>query len=62
MIDQIWVSLTYRDHLSKNDYDHKMIEQSGIIYLQNLVDIHKKNLINYNCNTSLYLAKRQKKN
>ena len=45
-IDQILLSLTYSDHLSKNDSGYQMIEQPGSIYLRYLVDIHKKSLMN----------------
>ena len=51
-IDQILLSLTRSDHLSNNDSGSQMIEQPGAIYLQYLVDIHKKYLINYELNTS----------
>ncbi|RZC79458.1 hypothetical protein C5167_003704, partial [Papaver somniferum] len=54
-IDQILLSLTHSDHLSKNDSGYQMVEQPGSIYLRYLVDIHKKNLMNYefNCPSSL---------
>ena len=39
-IDQILLSLTHSDHLSKNDSGYQMIEQPGAIYLRYLVDIH----------------------
>ncbi|KAG4169338.1 hypothetical protein ERO13_A12G088950v2 [Gossypium hirsutum] len=51
-IDQILLSLTHSDHLSKNDSGYQMIEQPGPIYLRYLVDIHKKYLMNYEFNTS----------
>ncbi|KAJ9545708.1 hypothetical protein OSB04_025415 [Centaurea solstitialis] len=57
-IDQILLSLTYSDHLSKNDSGYQMIEQPGAIYLRYLVDIHKKYLMNYEFNTS-FLAERR---
>ena len=57
-IDQILLSLTHSDHLSKNDSSYRMIEQSGAIYLRYLVDIHKKYLMNYEFNTSC-LVERQ---
>nr|YP_009557586.1 hypothetical protein RF2 [Macarthuria keigheryi]QBC72345.1 hypothetical protein RF2 [Macarthuria keigheryi] len=57
-IDQILLSLTHSDHLSKNDSGYQMIEQPGAIYLRYLVDIHKKYLMNYEFNTSC-LAERQ---
>ncbi|MFQ6656050.1 hypothetical protein Gotur_026319 [Gossypium turneri] len=46
-IDQILLSLTHNDHLSKNDSGYQMIEQPGPIHLRYLVDIHKKYLMNY---------------
>nr|QPC56541.1 Ycf2 [Schisandra sphenanthera] len=46
-IDQILLSLTHSDHLSKNDSGYQTIEQPGSIYLRYLVDIHKKYLMNY---------------
>nr|YP_009436463.1 hypothetical chloroplast RF2 [Cyphia crenata]YP_009436486.1 hypothetical chloroplast RF2 [Cyphia crenata]ATG26738.1 hypothetical chloroplast RF2 [Cyphia crenata]ATG26763.1 hypothetical chloroplast RF2 [Cyphia crenata] len=57
-IDQILWSLTHSDHLSKNDSDPQMIEQPGEIYLRNLVDIQKKDLINYEFNTSSLAERR----
>nr|YP_010828164.1 putative chloroplast RF21 [Santalum spicatum]YP_010828172.1 putative chloroplast RF21 [Santalum spicatum]WFF45182.1 putative chloroplast RF21 [Santalum spicatum]WFF45190.1 putative chloroplast RF21 [Santalum spicatum] len=51
-IDQILLSLTHSDHLSKNDSGYQMIEQPGAIYLRYLVDIHKKYLMNYEFHTS----------
>nr|YP_009319772.1 Ycf2 [Salpinga maranonensis]YP_009319790.1 Ycf2 [Salpinga maranonensis]APA18818.1 Ycf2 [Salpinga maranonensis]APA18819.1 Ycf2 [Salpinga maranonensis] len=50
-IDRILLSLTHSDHLSKNDSGYQMIEQPGAIYLRDLVDIHKKYLMNYEFNT-----------
>nr|AYP31976.1 hypothetical chloroplast RF21 [Canna iridiflora] len=59
-IDQILLSLTHSDHLSKNDSGYQMIEQPGSIYLRYLVDIHKKYLMNYGFNGScLALAERR---
>nr|YP_009546779.1 hypothetical chloroplast RF 21 [Anigozanthos flavidus]AYP35519.1 hypothetical chloroplast RF 21 [Anigozanthos flavidus] len=49
-MDQILLSLTHSDHLSKNDSGYQMIEQPGSIYLRYLVDIHKKHLMNYEFN------------
>nr|YP_010397446.1 Ycf2 [Illicium simonsii]UQJ77579.1 Ycf2 [Illicium simonsii] len=46
-IDQILLSLTHSDRLSKNDSGYQMIEQPGSIYLRYLVDIHQKYLMNY---------------
>nr|YP_010014353.1 Ycf2 [Ochradenus baccatus]YP_010014373.1 Ycf2 [Ochradenus baccatus]QOI12860.1 Ycf2 [Ochradenus baccatus]QOI12880.1 Ycf2 [Ochradenus baccatus] len=57
-IDQILLSLTHSDHLSKNDSGYQMIEQPGTIYLRYLVDIHKKYLINYEFNTSCLAERR----
>uniref|UniRef100_A0A3Q7G3T6 Ycf2 N-terminal domain-containing protein n=1 Tax=Solanum lycopersicum TaxID=4081 RepID=A0A3Q7G3T6_SOLLC len=51
-IDQILLCLTHSDHLSKNNSGYQMIEQPGAIYLRYLVDIHKKNLMNYEFNPS----------
>nr|YP_010419252.1 hypothetical protein RF2 [Gyrotaenia myriocarpa]YP_010419270.1 hypothetical protein RF2 [Gyrotaenia myriocarpa]USG52615.1 hypothetical protein RF2 [Gyrotaenia myriocarpa]USG52633.1 hypothetical protein RF2 [Gyrotaenia myriocarpa] len=57
-IDQILLSLTHNDHLSKNDSGYQMIEQPGAIYLRYLVDIHKKYLMNYEFNTSCLAERR----
>nr|YP_009477089.1 hypothetical chloroplast RF21 [Adenocalymma nodosum]YP_009477106.1 hypothetical chloroplast RF21 [Adenocalymma nodosum]AVM81563.1 hypothetical chloroplast RF21 [Adenocalymma nodosum]AVM81564.1 hypothetical chloroplast RF21 [Adenocalymma nodosum] len=57
-IDQILLSLTHSDHLSKNDPGVQMIEQPGAIYLRYLVDIHNKDLLNYEFNTSSLAARR----
>nr|YP_009661882.1 Ycf2 [Mimosa pudica]YP_009661900.1 Ycf2 [Mimosa pudica]QCT83227.1 Ycf2 [Mimosa pudica]QCT83245.1 Ycf2 [Mimosa pudica] len=57
-IDQILLSLTHSDHLSKNDSGYQMIEQPGAIYLRYLVDIHKKDLMNYEFNTSCLAERR----
>nr|YP_009757359.1 Ycf2 protein [Capparis spinosa var. herbacea]YP_009757370.1 Ycf2 protein [Capparis spinosa var. herbacea]QIM59175.1 Ycf2 protein [Capparis spinosa var. herbacea]QIM59186.1 Ycf2 protein [Capparis spinosa var. herbacea] len=57
-IDQILLSLTYSDHLSKNDSGYQIIEQPGTIYLRYLVDIHKKYLMNYEFNTSCLAERR----
>nr|UEN68038.1 hypothetical chloroplast RF21 [Kosteletzkya pentacarpos]UEN68039.1 hypothetical chloroplast RF21 [Kosteletzkya pentacarpos] len=57
-IDQILLSLTHSDHLSKNDSGYQMIEQPGPIYLRYLVDIHKKYLMNYEFNTSCLAERR----
>ncbi|KAL8204420.1 hypothetical protein R6Q57_010043 [Mikania cordata] len=51
-MNQILLSLTHNDHLSKNDSGNQMIELPTTIYLQELVDIHKKYLMNYEFNTS----------
>nr|YP_010873537.1 hypothetical protein RF2 [Justicia betonica]YP_010873556.1 hypothetical protein RF2 [Justicia betonica]WGV34757.1 hypothetical protein RF2 [Justicia betonica]WGV34776.1 hypothetical protein RF2 [Justicia betonica] len=57
-IDQILLSLTHSDHLSKNGSGYQMIEQPGAIYLRYLVDIHKKYLLNYEFNTSCLAERR----
>nr|YP_010419838.1 hypothetical protein RF2 [Leucosyke puya]YP_010419855.1 hypothetical protein RF2 [Leucosyke puya]USG53539.1 hypothetical protein RF2 [Leucosyke puya]USG53556.1 hypothetical protein RF2 [Leucosyke puya] len=57
-IDQILLSLTHNDHLSKNDSGYQMIEQPGAIYLRYLVDIHKKYLMNYEFNKSCLAERR----
>ncbi|KAL6557853.1 Protein Ycf2 [Orobanche minor] len=57
-IDQIILSLTHSDHLSKNDFGYQMIEQPGANYLRHLVDIHKKYLLNYEFNTSCLAERR----
>lgn len=57
-IDQILRSLTNSDRLSKNNSGYQMIEQPGTIYLRNLIDIHKKNLLNYEFNTSCLAERR----
>nr|UHJ17194.1 hypothetical protein RF2 [Oxytropis falcata] len=57
-IDQILLSLTHSDHLSKNNSGYQMIEQPGTIYLRHLIDIHKKDLMNYEFNTSCLAERR----
>uniref|UniRef100_UPI0030E31653 Ycf2 n=1 Tax=Alisma lanceolatum TaxID=365730 RepID=UPI0030E31653 len=57
-IDQILLSLTHSDHLAKNDSGYQMIEQPGSIYLRYLVDIHKKDLMNYEFNRSCLAERR----
>ncbi|KAL6556208.1 Protein Ycf2 [Orobanche gracilis] len=57
-IDQILLSLTHSDPLSKNDFGYQMIEQPGANYLRYLVDIHKKYLLNYEFNTSCLAERR----
>nr|YP_010565946.1 hypothetical protein RF2 [Medicago rotata]UZC30532.1 hypothetical protein RF2 [Medicago rotata] len=57
-IDQILLSLTTSDRLSKNNSGYQMIEQPGTIYLRNLIDIHKKYLLNYEFNTSCLAERR----
>lgn len=55
-IDQILLSLTHSDHLSKNDSGYQMI--AGAIYLRYLVDIQNKYLLNYEFNTSSLAERR----
>nr|YP_010139219.1 hypothetical chloroplast RF2 [Garcinia paucinervis]YP_010139235.1 hypothetical chloroplast RF2 [Garcinia paucinervis]QQK54598.1 hypothetical chloroplast RF2 [Garcinia paucinervis]QQK54614.1 hypothetical chloroplast RF2 [Garcinia paucinervis]QXF60399.1 hypothetical chloroplast RF21 [Garcinia paucinervis]QXF60416.1 hypothetical chloroplast RF21 [Garcinia paucinervis] len=57
-IDQILLSLTHSDLLSKNDSGFQMIEEPGAIYLRYLVDIHKKYLMNYKFNTPCLAERR----
>ncbi|KAK8947868.1 Protein ycf2 [Platanthera guangdongensis] len=57
-IDKIILNLTYSDHLSKNDSGYQMIEQPGSISLRYLVDIHKKDLMNYEFNRSCLAERR----
>nr|YP_010031000.1 hypothetical protein RF2 [Chlorophytum comosum]YP_010031017.1 hypothetical protein RF2 [Chlorophytum comosum]QOV01882.1 hypothetical protein RF2 [Chlorophytum comosum]QOV01899.1 hypothetical protein RF2 [Chlorophytum comosum] len=57
-IDQILLSLTHSDPLSKNDSGYRMIEQPGSIYLRYLVDIQKKDLMNYEFNRSCLAERR----
>nr|YP_009424976.1 hypothetical chloroplast RF2 [Habenaria radiata]YP_009424993.1 hypothetical chloroplast RF2 [Habenaria radiata]ASU93505.1 hypothetical chloroplast RF2 [Habenaria radiata]ASU93522.1 hypothetical chloroplast RF2 [Habenaria radiata] len=57
-IDKILLNLTYSDHLSKNDSGYQMIEQPGSISLRYLVDIHKKDLMNYEFNRSCLAERR----
>nr|YP_009109941.1 hypothetical chloroplast RF21 [Trifolium strictum]AIJ28408.1 hypothetical chloroplast RF21 [Trifolium strictum] len=57
-IDQILLSLTNSDHLSKNNSSYQMMEQPGTIYLRNLIDIHKKDLLTYEFNTSCLAERR----
>nr|YP_010565976.1 hypothetical protein RF2 [Medicago murex]UZC30608.1 hypothetical protein RF2 [Medicago murex]UZC30684.1 hypothetical protein RF2 [Medicago murex] len=57
-IDQILLSLTNSDRLSKNNSGYQMIEQPGTIYLRNLIDIHQKYLLNYEFNTSCLAERR----
>nr|YP_009994476.1 Ycf2 protein [Cuscuta pedicellata]QNP08599.1 Ycf2 protein [Cuscuta pedicellata] len=53
----LW-SLTNRDEFSKNDLGYQMIEQPGAIYLRYLVDLHQKDLMNYELNTSRLAERR----
>nr|YP_010260867.1 hypothetical chloroplast RF21 [Corybas macranthus]YP_010260879.1 hypothetical chloroplast RF21 [Corybas macranthus]UIX55918.1 hypothetical chloroplast RF21 [Corybas macranthus]UIX55930.1 hypothetical chloroplast RF21 [Corybas macranthus] len=57
-IDQILLNLTHSDHLSKNDSGYQMIEQPGSTSLRYLVDIQKKNLMNYEFNRSCLAERR----
>nr|UCS40777.1 hypothetical protein RF2 [Astragalus nuttallianus var. imperfectus] len=57
-IDQILLSLTHSDHLEKNNSAYQMIEQPGTIYLRYLIDIHKKDLMNYEFNPSCLAERR----
>nr|YP_009141305.1 hypothetical chloroplast RF21 [Lathyrus inconspicuus]AIL55831.1 hypothetical chloroplast RF21 [Lathyrus inconspicuus] len=57
-MDQILVNLTNSDELSKNNSGYQMIEQPGTIYLRYLIDIHKKDLMNYEINTSCLAERR----
>nr|YP_010964656.1 hypothetical chloroplast RF21 [Hedysarum citrinum]WNM89311.1 hypothetical chloroplast RF21 [Hedysarum citrinum] len=57
-IDQILLSLTHSDHLSKNNSGYQMIEQPGTISLRHLIDIHQKGLMNYEFNTSCLAERR----
>nr|UDZ61537.1 hypothetical protein RF2 [Albidella nymphaeifolia] len=62
-IDEILLSLTHSDPLSKNDSSYQMIEQPvieqpGFIYLRYIVDIHKKDLMNYEFNRSCLAERR----
>nr|YP_009992657.1 Ycf2 [Oenothera curtiflora]YP_009992674.1 Ycf2 [Oenothera curtiflora]QNO33319.1 Ycf2 [Oenothera curtiflora]QNO33336.1 Ycf2 [Oenothera curtiflora] len=57
-IDQILLSLTHSDPLLTNGSAYQMVERPGAIYLQHLVDIQKKDLMNYECNTSCVAERR----
>nr|YP_010489747.1 hypothetical protein RF2 [Koenigia cyanandra]YP_010489765.1 hypothetical protein RF2 [Koenigia cyanandra]UWM11303.1 hypothetical protein RF2 [Koenigia cyanandra]UWM11321.1 hypothetical protein RF2 [Koenigia cyanandra]UWM11388.1 hypothetical protein RF2 [Koenigia cyanandra]UWM11406.1 hypothetical protein RF2 [Koenigia cyanandra] len=57
-IDQILWSLTHIERLVKSDYGYQMFEQAGAIYLRYLVDIHQKDLMNYEFNTSCLAERR----
>lgn len=41
----------YNDHLTENDFGYQIIEQLKVIYVQYLVDIYRKYLLNYEFNT-----------
>uniref|UniRef100_UPI0030FE2E18 Ycf2 protein n=1 Tax=Dactylicapnos scandens TaxID=1406284 RepID=UPI0030FE2E18 len=57
-MDQMLLSLTHSDGLSKNDSSYQMVEQLGSIYLRYLVDIHQKDLMNYEFNRSCLAERR----
>nr|YP_010173238.1 hypothetical chloroplast RF2 [Medicago secundiflora]QSJ48419.1 hypothetical chloroplast RF2 [Medicago secundiflora] len=57
-MDEILLSLTTSDRFSKNNSGYQMIEQPGTIYLRNLIDIHKKDLLNYEFNPSCLAERR----
>nr|YP_009437061.1 hypothetical chloroplast RF2 [Grammatotheca bergiana]YP_009437084.1 hypothetical chloroplast RF2 [Grammatotheca bergiana]ATG27436.1 hypothetical chloroplast RF2 [Grammatotheca bergiana]ATG27461.1 hypothetical chloroplast RF2 [Grammatotheca bergiana] len=57
-IDQILWTLTDSDHFSKNEFDSQLMEQPGEIYLRNLIDLHNKDLLNYEFNTSCLAERR----
>nr|UDZ61548.1 hypothetical protein RF2 [Helanthium bolivianum] len=64
-IDQILWSLTHSDLLGKydsgyqkDDSGYQMIEEPGLIYLRSLVDIHQRDLINYEFNRSCLAERR----
>nr|WRM53868.1 Ycf2 [Echinodorus grisebachii] len=55
-IDQILLSLTYSDPLSNSDAGYH--EEPGFFYLRSIVDIHKKDLMNYEFNRFSLAEKR----
>nr|YP_009403845.1 hypothetical chloroplast RF2 [Legenere valdiviana]YP_009403858.1 hypothetical chloroplast RF2 [Legenere valdiviana]ASA35110.1 hypothetical chloroplast RF2 [Legenere valdiviana]ASA35125.1 hypothetical chloroplast RF2 [Legenere valdiviana] len=57
-LDRILWSLTHSDHFTKNDFDSPMMEQPGEIYLGNLIDLHNKDLLNYEFDTSSLAERR----
>nr|QKI32468.1 hypothetical protein RF2 [Circaeaster agrestis]QKI32469.1 hypothetical protein RF2 [Circaeaster agrestis]QKI32553.1 hypothetical protein RF2 [Circaeaster agrestis]QKI32554.1 hypothetical protein RF2 [Circaeaster agrestis]QKI32638.1 hypothetical protein RF2 [Circaeaster agrestis] len=57
-LDQILLSLTHSEPLSTNDSGYQMIEQPGSVYLRHLVDIHQKDLMNYEFNGSCLAERR----
>nr|WDA92203.1 Ycf2 protein [Corydalis incisa]WDA92230.1 Ycf2 protein [Corydalis incisa] len=57
-MDQMLLSLTHSDGLSKNDSSYQMVEQLGSIYLRYVVDIHQKDLLNYEFNRSCLAERR----
>nr|YP_010760185.1 Ycf2 protein [Cuscuta haughtii]YP_010760237.1 Ycf2 protein [Cuscuta haughtii]WEY30160.1 Ycf2 protein [Cuscuta haughtii]WEY30161.1 Ycf2 protein [Cuscuta haughtii] len=54
----VLLSLTHRDHLSKNDAGYQILEQPGALYLRDLVDIQQKHLLNYEFNTACFAERR----
>nr|UVH70417.1 hypothetical protein RF2 [Corydalis bungeana]UVH70434.1 hypothetical protein RF2 [Corydalis bungeana] len=57
-MDQMLLSLTHSDGLSKNDSSYQMVEQLGLLYLRYVVDIHQKDLMNYEFNRSCLAERR----
>lgn len=57
-IDQILLSLTDSDHLSKNELSYKMMEEQVTNNLRYLLDIHKKYLMNYELNPACLAERR----
>nr|DBA09517.1 TPA_asm: Ycf2 protein [Corydalis boweri]DBA09527.1 TPA_asm: Ycf2 protein [Corydalis boweri] len=57
-MDQMLLSLTHSDGLSKNDSSYQMVEQPGSIYLRYVVDIQQKDLMNYEFNRSCLAERR----
>nr|YP_009758329.1 hypothetical chloroplast RF21 [Vavilovia formosa]QIN90136.1 hypothetical chloroplast RF21 [Vavilovia formosa] len=55
---KILVSLTNSDELSKKNSAYQMIEQPGRMYLRYLIEIHQKDLMNYEFNTSCLAERR----
>nr|YP_009435179.1 hypothetical chloroplast RF2 [Lobelia linearis]YP_009435202.1 hypothetical chloroplast RF2 [Lobelia linearis]ATG25180.1 hypothetical chloroplast RF2 [Lobelia linearis]ATG25205.1 hypothetical chloroplast RF2 [Lobelia linearis] len=51
-LDQILWNLTDSDHFSKNEFDSQLIEHPGELYLRRIIDLHNKDLLNYEFNTS----------
>nr|YP_010760304.1 Ycf2 protein [Cuscuta pacifica]YP_010760356.1 Ycf2 protein [Cuscuta pacifica]WEY30279.1 Ycf2 protein [Cuscuta pacifica]WEY30280.1 Ycf2 protein [Cuscuta pacifica] len=54
----VLLSLTYSDHLSKNDAGYQILEQPGALYLRDLVDIQQKHLMNYEFNKACFAERR----
>nr|YP_010850254.1 hypothetical chloroplast RF2 [Lobelia zeylanica]YP_010850278.1 hypothetical chloroplast RF2 [Lobelia zeylanica]WGH11666.1 hypothetical chloroplast RF2 [Lobelia zeylanica]WGH11667.1 hypothetical chloroplast RF2 [Lobelia zeylanica] len=57
-IFQILWNLTDSDHFSKNEFHSQMMEQPGEIYLRNIIDLHNKDLLNYEFNKSCLAERR----